>query len=193
MRTLSAVLSQPAAIREAGITAEAFDEIIRQHQRQVYRVISLLLKDTEAADTLTQECFLRAYQKRHTFRIDYQAELQKQDLKLQDLLDEDDPNENQVGAQVDRTLAARANLEREFTMMNLALRKVLTVDQWKQLKAIQSERRGLAGPDMFFDLRGPGGAGGPMDHPPKKLWAAPPPDAGEGSLMVIEPPQTPDI
>jgi RNA polymerase sigma-70 factor (ECF subfamily) len=68
MRTLSAVLSEPAAIREAGITAEAFEEIIRQHQRKVYRVISLLLKDTDAADALTQECFLRAYQKRHTFR-----------------------------------------------------------------------------------------------------------------------------
>jgi hypothetical protein len=125
--------------------------------------------------------------------IDYQAELQKQDLKLQDLLDEDDPKENQVGAQVDRTLAARANLEREFTMMNLALRKVLTIDQWKQLKAIKSERRGLAGPDMFFDLRGPGSESGPPGPAPQKLWTPPPPDAGEGPLILVEPAQPPDI
>lgn len=68
--------------------------------------------------------------------IDYQADMEKQDLKLQALLDEDSPNEAQVGSQVDLVLAARSKLERETTMMNLDLRKVLTVDQWRQLKAM---------------------------------------------------------
>jgi RNA polymerase sigma-70 factor, ECF subfamily len=45
-----------------------FDEIIRLHQRRVYRVIYLLVRDADAADTLTQECFLRAYQNRGRFR-----------------------------------------------------------------------------------------------------------------------------
>jgi len=48
--------------------AKNFDEIIRQHQRRVYRVLYLLLKDVDAADTLTQECFLRAYRKLGSFR-----------------------------------------------------------------------------------------------------------------------------
>jgi RNA polymerase sigma-70 factor (ECF subfamily) len=34
----------------------------------VYRVIYLLVRDADTADTLTQECFLRAYQKRASFR-----------------------------------------------------------------------------------------------------------------------------
>jgi RNA polymerase sigma-70 factor, ECF subfamily len=51
-----------------GIAAEDFDEIVRQHQRRVYRVLFLLLRNSDAADTLTQECFVRAYEKRSTFR-----------------------------------------------------------------------------------------------------------------------------
>src|SRR5271169_5529691 len=49
--------------------------------------------------------------------IDYRAEMEKQDLKLKSLLDEDVPNAGQVNAQVDQVLAARGKLEREFTMM----------------------------------------------------------------------------
>ncbi|HEY4781410.1 MAG TPA: sigma-70 family RNA polymerase sigma factor [Chthoniobacterales bacterium] len=51
-----------------GISSERFDEIIQQNQRRVYRVIFLLVRDRDVADTLTQECFLRAYRKRATFR-----------------------------------------------------------------------------------------------------------------------------
>src|SRR5437870_1994882 len=41
---------------------------MRQHQRRVYRDIFLLVRDRDTADTLTQECFLRAYLKRASFR-----------------------------------------------------------------------------------------------------------------------------
>ena len=58
--------SRPAAMQ--GLAAEDFDEIVRRHQRQVYRVLFLLTRDAEAADTLTQETFLRAYQSRSSFR-----------------------------------------------------------------------------------------------------------------------------
>ena len=51
-----------------GIAAEDFEEIVRQHQRRVYRVLFLLVRNSDAADTLTQECFVRAYQKRSSFR-----------------------------------------------------------------------------------------------------------------------------
>jgi len=90
--------------------------------------------------------------------IDYHADLEKQDMKLQSLLDEDSPNEAQVGAQVDQELAARSKLERENTMMNLDLRKVLSVDQWRQLKAIRQDR-GPSGHEFFGGHHGPGGAG----------------------------------
>jgi RNA polymerase sigma-70 factor (ECF subfamily) len=50
------------------LSSERFDEIIQQNQRRVYRVVFLLVRDHDVADTLTQECFLRAYRKRATFR-----------------------------------------------------------------------------------------------------------------------------
>ena len=65
---LTTVLTRPAAEQVEEISAEKFDEIMRQHQRRVYRVIFLLVRDRDAADNLTQECFLRAYLKRATFR-----------------------------------------------------------------------------------------------------------------------------
>ena len=50
------------------ITAQEFDEVVRRNQRRVYRVLWLLVRNHEEADTLTQECFLRAHQKLSTFR-----------------------------------------------------------------------------------------------------------------------------
>jgi len=65
---LTPVLGMAAETAEERISDENFDQIVRQHQRRVYCVIYLLLRDHDAADTLTQECFLRAYQKRAGFR-----------------------------------------------------------------------------------------------------------------------------
>ena len=91
--------------------------------------------------------------------VDYSAEMEKEDLKLQNLLDADVPNEGQVGTQVDQVLNARGKLEREFTMMNLDLRKVLSVEQWRQLKSIREER-GL-GQHFFFKVLPEGSPSGP--------------------------------
>jgi Spy/CpxP family protein refolding chaperone len=117
--------------------------------------------------------------------IDYGADMEKRDLKLQTLLDADVPNEGQVEAQVNQVLEARGKLEREFTMMNLDLRKVLSLDQWRQLKSIQGQGAGIAsgGDRMFFRrVLPPGGPGfsvqpegvGRLPLPP--LPPAPPPD-----------------
>ena len=54
--------------RTEGIAAEDFDLIVRTHQRRVFRVLFSLVRDRDLADNLTQDCFLRAYQKRATFR-----------------------------------------------------------------------------------------------------------------------------
>jgi len=109
--------------------------------------------------------------------IDYGAEMEKQDLKLQTLLDADQPDEGQVSSQVDQVLAARGKLEREFTMMNLNLRKVLSLDQWRQLKAV----RGDVGPGdnfIYFQKKiGPGGPG--PGGPGPDVMPLPPPPPGE--------------
>ena len=45
-----------------------FDQVVAEHQKAICRVLLVLLRDGDAADTLTQECFLRAYNKRASFR-----------------------------------------------------------------------------------------------------------------------------
>ena len=65
---LTTALNAPAEMTTDSISGGPFDEIMHQHQKRVYRVILLLVKDRDAADTLTQECFLRAYQNLSQFR-----------------------------------------------------------------------------------------------------------------------------
>jgi RNA polymerase sigma-70 factor (ECF subfamily) len=65
---LTAVLSAPTPVVADSMSADRFEEIVRQNQRRIYRVIFLLVRDADAADTLTQECFLRAYQRQASFR-----------------------------------------------------------------------------------------------------------------------------
>ena len=49
-------------------SAEHFDELVLLHQKRIYRLLISLLRDPDAADTLTQECFLKAYTSRSSFR-----------------------------------------------------------------------------------------------------------------------------
>ncbi|HZQ67633.1 MAG TPA: periplasmic heavy metal sensor [Terriglobales bacterium] len=115
--------------------------------------------------------------------IDYGAEAEKQDLKLQSLLDADVPNEGQIQSQIDQVLNARGKLEREVTLMNLDLRKVLSLDQWRQLKAIRGDV-GMMGHKILFMQKGMGpGVGvrtvGPGGPPPDDLPPLPPGPGGE--------------
>lgn len=57
-----------AALSTQALSVAEFDEVVRTHQRRVYRLLVLLVRDTDEADTLTQECFLRAYQSLDRFR-----------------------------------------------------------------------------------------------------------------------------
>jgi protein CpxP len=102
--------------------------------------------------------------------IDYGADMEKQDLKLQTMLDADQPDEGQVNSQVDQVLAARGKLEREFTAMNLDLRKQLSLEQWRQLKTMRGGEA-MPGDHMFFFKQkvmpgGPGMPGAPDEMPP---------------------------
>ena len=68
-------------------------------------------------------------------------------------MEADQPNEQQVGSQVDAVVAARGKLEKTNTMMLLAIRRVLSVDQWKKLQQIE-HRRGEK--NVFYRRMGPG-------------------------------------
>ena len=70
MRARLAALAGGSAATECacGIPDEAFDQIVREHQRRIHRILLALIRDADAADTLTQECFLRAFDRRASFR-----------------------------------------------------------------------------------------------------------------------------
>jgi periplasmic protein CpxP/Spy len=90
--------------------------------------------------------------------IDLRATLEKQEVILRPLLEADQPNEGQVLAQIDKVAQARAELEKANARMLLGLRRVLTVDQWKQLQAMQVQRpMGRRWPDGNRGPRRPAG------------------------------------
>ncbi len=82
--------------------------------------------------------------------IDLHASLQKEEATLDPLINADSPDETKVLAQIDKVAAARAELEKSNARMLLAVRQVLTPDQWTKLRAARAERMN----------RGPGGHGG---------------------------------
>ena len=74
--------------------------------------------------------------------VDLRADLEKQELGLQPLLDADRPDEGKVAAQLDLITAARGRLEKGHALMLLAVRRVLSTEQWKRLQALHQERAG---------------------------------------------------
>ena len=55
------------AEQTAGELAD-FESVVRQYQSAIFRYILASLRDRDAAETLTQDCFLKAYQARDGFR-----------------------------------------------------------------------------------------------------------------------------
>jgi RNA polymerase sigma-70 factor (ECF subfamily) len=55
---------------DAGWSAAEFEELVREHQGRIYRILWCELRDDEAAANLTQDCFLKAYRGRADFRGD---------------------------------------------------------------------------------------------------------------------------
>ncbi len=53
---------------DAGWSAAEFDDIVREQQARIYRILWCELRDDEAAANLTQDCFLKAYRARAEFR-----------------------------------------------------------------------------------------------------------------------------
>ena len=116
--------------------------------------------------------------------IDLQAELEKQELRLQPLLDADHPDEGKVSAQIDLITAARGRLEKENAMMMLAIRSELTVEQWKKLKAIEPPVEAGPGKVFFWQGNVPPPEGFGVNMP---IGPLPPP--GAGPVIVTRPPQ----
>jgi RNA polymerase sigma-70 factor (ECF subfamily) len=48
--------------------ADAFEQLVRQHTPQLYRLLARMLGDATAAEDVTQECFVRAWRALASFR-----------------------------------------------------------------------------------------------------------------------------
>ncbi|MGB6131013.1 MAG: Spy/CpxP family protein refolding chaperone [Acidobacteriaceae bacterium] len=90
--------------------------------------------------------------------IDLSANLQKQQVLLEPMIQADQPDQAKTLAQIDAVVQARAELEKENAHMLFAIRETLTPDQWQKLKAMRAERRMR---DMHRGHDGRGGPGGP--------------------------------
>jgi Spy/CpxP family protein refolding chaperone len=85
--------------------------------------------------------------------IDLRGSLEKAELELEPMIQDDQPNEGKILAQIDKVAQARAELEKGNARFLLAIRGKLTPDQRKQVEDFRKsggmERRG----------EGPGGEG----------------------------------
>jgi len=57
-----------ASIEMCPIEQDDFDWIVTKNQKRIYRTLLLLVRDADAAEDLTQECFMRAFRMRSKFR-----------------------------------------------------------------------------------------------------------------------------
>ena len=67
--------------------------------------------------------------------VDLMAAVRREEAILVPLAQADAPDDGKILAQIDRIAQARADLEKANARFLLALRHVLTVDQWQKLQA----------------------------------------------------------
>jgi len=58
----------PLARAESVLELADFDEVVRVYRPRIFRFLMASLADRDAAESLTQDCFLKAYNARHQFR-----------------------------------------------------------------------------------------------------------------------------
>jgi len=118
--------------------------------------------------------------------VDLRGTLEKAELQLEPMMKEDQPNESQILAQIDKVAQARAELEKANARFLLAIRSKLTPDQWKQMEADRAAERSSR-PHGAWDRDGQGrggpGAAGPgtdgQGPRSQRRGPSPPPD-GQG-------------
>jgi len=72
--------------------------------------------------------------------VDQHTSLQTEERALEPLMNADTPDETKILTQIDKVAQARAELEKSNARMLLAVRQVLTQEQWTRLKAARVAR-----------------------------------------------------
>jgi len=138
------------------------------------------------------------YQQHRLTLVDLHATLEKQELQMRPLIEADQPDENQVLAQIDRVASARAELEKADARMLFEIRRTLTADQWQKLKALHAQHRAemMQRGQGAWRQHGQPGAGpqgpppqGAGPQPPAGAQDGPPPMPGDGAPALPTAPQ----
>jgi periplasmic protein CpxP/Spy len=87
--------------------------------------------------------------------IDQRAAVEREEVKLQPLVQSDKLDEAAITRQIDSLISARGQLEKSSALLGVEIRKVLSTEQWKQLKDMHAMGFG------FGHGVGMGGPGGP--------------------------------
>lgn len=95
---------------------------------------SELVKKLGLSDAQVQK-IEKAFQDHRTQLLELHATLIKQEAALEPLIEADRLDEAQAAAQIDKVAQARASLEKSNGQLLLAIRRVLTAGQWKQLRS----------------------------------------------------------
>ena len=75
------------------------------------------------------------FQQHRIALVDLDGAVRKAELTLEPLLAAEQPDEDKIVAQIDRAAQARAELEKSHARVLLAIRRVMTAEQWKKLQA----------------------------------------------------------
>jgi periplasmic protein CpxP/Spy len=122
--------------------------------------------------------------------VDLRSTVEKEELELGPMMKEDQPNEGNILAQIDKIAQARAELEKANARFLLAIRSKLTPEQWKQLQADRASR-----PHPAPGMRPRWRDGAPAAAPAEGQGAPPPPPGGPQSMLdddaALSPPPPP--
>ncbi len=92
--------------------------------------------------------------------IDLKANLEKQEVLLEPMLNANPPDATKALAQISKVADARAELEKTNAKMLLGIRGVLTTDQWTKLQTTERSSRG-----MPYNSKPDGSGGGRPGRP----------------------------
>jgi len=134
------------------------------------------------------------YQQHRLTLVDLHATLEKAELQMEPMISADTPDEGKILSQIDRVAQSRAELEKANARMLLDIRKQLTPDQWKQMKADRAAHRegpGGEGPGAKWHGHDGAGKNGPGGQGPGGQGSGGPGGQGQAAPGAGAPPAGP--
>jgi Spy/CpxP family protein refolding chaperone len=95
-------------------------------ESRIVQAIGLSDQQTQQIEQIFQQNMGQLHQIHET--------LGRQERQLHDLLNADQPDSGQINTLIDQVVQTRGALEKNNAQMHLAIRGVLTLDQWKKLQ-----------------------------------------------------------